>query len=107
MAMAFGAAALIIVGVDFESDLQSVAERAKSDEAFAQNLYGALCNMRWVHAEAEAPYHCTWRAASGLVAELRGCDDWLEYYCTGGEGTVSPDVADALARLGWTPLPWD
>lgn len=97
----------IVELVDFEGDLQSLAERVENDETFAHDLYGALCNTRWVHAGSDVPYSFTWRAASELVADMRGTPDLFEYYCAGGEGAVSEDVAYALERLGWTPLAWD
>jgi hypothetical protein len=34
---------------DLESDLQALADRARRDRAFADELYGALCNADWAH----------------------------------------------------------
>lgn len=31
----------------FEIALRTLSERVRMDDAFAHDLYGALCNMRW------------------------------------------------------------
>jgi hypothetical protein len=49
-------------------------------------------------------YSCSWRYAGGLVADLREQgEDYLDFYCSGGEGRVASDVREALAKLGWEP----
>ena len=93
--------------MSFESDVWTLAERVQNDETFALELYAALCNMRWSHASVEEPASLSWRGAGGTVADLRGMgEDYLAYYWSGNEGTVSDAVADALSSRGWTPLPW-
>jgi hypothetical protein len=97
----------------FHAALDTLAERVRGNDEFAVELYAALCNMRWVHPDADGPASVSWRHAGGVVAGLRAKDDaeranasYLEYYCSGGEGTVSVAVAVALGALGWTPSPW-
>jgi hypothetical protein len=97
----------------FHAALDTLAEGVRGDEEFAVELYAALCNMRWVHAEEDGPVSVSWRHAGGVVAALRAKNDaeranasYLDYYCSGGEGTVSDAVAHALDALGWIPLPW-
>lgn len=93
----------------FEDALDELRACVRADESFARELYGALCNMRWRQAGADDadPVSMSWRAAGATVAQLRhlgGC--YMEYYCSGDEGTVSDRVRDALAELGWEPVPW-
>lgn len=132
---------------NFESDISSLAERARTNDEFAKHLYAALCNVSWkpIGAEHEpecelatgvlnayrakhvrvnfvnnegkleqrppglsctckVSFHCTWRYAGGLVANLRNKnEDYLDFYCSGGEGTVAPEIRKALESLGWEP----
>lgn len=116
---------------DLYEDIQADAEvMAKlQDPRYAQNVYAALCNMRWQPAEvwpvlSEEYWSCSWRSAGGLVADLRGGgEDYMDWYCSGigsglgngdedgskgyvGEGEVTDEIRKDFARLGWTPSPW-
>ena len=88
---------------DLYADLMSstrVAELVR-DRGFAEDLYRALCNIKWLRAGKE--WSCTWRSAGDVVAALRDLgEDHMEFYCSGGEGTVTADVASELGKLGWT-----
>jgi len=92
----------------FEIALRRLSERVNADDMFACELYGALCNMRWRRAGSGGePVSMSWRYAGGVVAHLAcrgGC--YLDYYCSGGEGTVSERVRAALGELGWEPVSW-
>jgi hypothetical protein len=37
----------------FEVALRTLSERVRTDDAFAHELYGALCNMRWRRRDAD------------------------------------------------------
>jgi hypothetical protein len=88
---------------NLEKDLNESAEikeRVK-DDRFANELYAALCNVDWY--KDDISWACSWRYSGGLVADLRDRgEDYLDFYCNGGEGAVSEEVAEALAKLGWT-----
>ena len=89
-----------------EFDLQALSRRLRDDDAFAVEVYCALCNSDWRHADG-TEWHGSWRHSAGLVATLRGRgEDYLDFYCSGirghAEGTISERVAEALAALGWT-----
>ena len=98
------------------------------DKNYAQNIYAALCNMRWQLQDTwtvlnDDYWSCSWRAAGGIVAELRSPDeDYMDYYCSGirggydpddelavgrvPEGTVTDEVRVDLLKLGWVPSEW-
>ncbi len=120
---------------DLERDLQRspvVLEKIKEDR-YAQNLYAAMCNMRWQYLGTEWAltagdlaalaladvWSCSWRYSGGIVAELQGQGDYMSWYCSGigfgvgqklgyvSEGTVTDEIRTDLAGLGWHPVPWD
>jgi hypothetical protein len=87
--------------------LSSLADYMARDEGFAQELYAALCNMRWQRDGMDAPVSMSWRSAGGVVADLVGRGgDYLDFYCSGNEGKVSLRVRGLLGEQGWTPVPW-
>ena len=107
-------------------------EKIKEDR-YAQNIYAALCNMRWQPQDVwpvlkDEYWTCSWRSAGGIVAELQGKGDYLNWYCSGmgglagytedegeqtmldkkyvPESTVTDEVAADLLKLGWVSSPW-
>lgn len=88
---------------NLEHDLAAspeIARRVRSD-VFAQLLYAALCNTEWRQGATGEPWSCSWRAAGGLVAHLRGEGSYLDWYCSGAEGLVDEGVLAAIEGVGW------
>lgn len=76
------------------------------DTTFAHYLYSALCNTDLYYQDDPTPVGCTWRRAGEIVATLRDQnEDYLDYYCSGDEGTVHPEIAEVLATIGWRSVP--
>ena len=91
----------------FENDLYTLKARME-DIKYAKSIYGALCNMRWKKDGSKPLYSCSWRYAGGTVAYIRDVgEDYMDFYCSGGEGLVSDEVKKALGELGWSPVPWE
>ena len=56
----------------------------------------------------EKLYSTTWRGAGGLVAEMRGQgEDYLDYYCDGGEGDFSTEFVTDMEMFGWEPFEYE
>lgn len=124
---------------DLEEDLWNSPEflhKIRTRKDYAQNVYAALCNMRWQPIEVmpilkDEWWTCSWRSAGGLVADFRKCgEDYMDWYCSGmgglnseyegneshedwqartkyvGEGTVTDEICEDFASLGWRPSPW-
>lgn len=124
---------------DLEWDLRStgwIVAKARANEYYAQNIYAALCNMKWQRIDvwpvlADQTWSCSWRSAGGIVADLRGEGDYIDWYCSGmgglnseyegdetdeewkqrtrfvSEGTVTDEIREDLQQLGWAPVPWE
>ncbi len=124
---------------DLEWDLRStdwIVSKARASESYAQNIYAALCNMQWQRIDVwpvlkDETWSCSWRSAGGIVADMRGEGDYIDWYCSGmgginreydgeesdekwqrrtgyvPEGTVTDEIQADFARLGWNPVPWE
>jgi hypothetical protein len=95
--------------------------KVRTGEIYAQNLYAALCNNCFAPQDTWAilknlKWHCTWRYASELIADIREDSSYDNWYCsgTGFSGTdftgfveesfVTPEVQTDLNTIGWLIL---
>lgn len=123
---------------DLEADISStsnIVKKVRESDRYAQNLYAALCNMRWQKTEVvpilkDDLWSCTWRYAGGIIAEIRSCgESYINWYCSGmggigaydylediasmesngyvSEGNVTEEIKEDLKQLGWHPVPWE
>lgn len=88
-----------------------ICSKVLGDTLYATDLYRALCNIQWQKQEVlpmlrNELWSCSWRYAGGIVADIRQEGDYLDWYCSGGEGTVSDEIRADLANLGWAPVHW-
>jgi len=100
-------------------------KKVVDNETYAQNLYAAMCNnvfqpnQVWPRLKDEY-WSCSWRAAGGVVADLRGQGDYIDWYCSGimgvgevdsfrgyvSESTVTDEIRQDLFAIGWTVEPY-
>ena len=104
---------------DLEDDLlesRYIKQKVREDDVYAQNLYAALCNMQWVKDDSVQAWHCSWRYAGSLVAQMNGERDYLDWYLSTtlfskdgyiNEGALKDNIVEDLKLLGWNPLPWE
>jgi len=94
--------------------------KVKTSDVYAQNLYAAMCNNDFQKLEPWAllkgdTWSCSWRRAGGIIADLRGKGDYMDWYCSGiindespkgyvPEGVVTMEIIDDLKTLGWSVL---
>lgn len=98
---------------NLEWDLRTsdqLCAKVKTSDDYARKLYAALCNTDWVRTEIipllrQDPeqdfWSCSWRYAGGIIAHMREEGDYIEWYCSGNEGYIDPEVALDLKELGW------
>lgn len=101
---------------DLEYDLQHsdwIKNKCIHSPVYSQNLYAALCNNRFFYDGKE--WTCSWRYAGGLVSEINGGSDYMDYYCSGisnredfvSEGFVTDEIRLDLMKLGWIVKSYD
>jgi hypothetical protein len=125
---------------NLEFDLRTtdwVLDKVRESRVYAQNLYAAMCNNTFQKQDVwpilkNQRWSCSWRHAGGIVADMRGEGDYVDWYCSGirdttpmeqtewdmltleqqtfhkesqahvGEGTVTDEIREDLGRLAWT-----
>jgi hypothetical protein len=87
-----------------------ILAKVRADEAYAQNLYAAMCNNGFIKLEVipvlkGEEWSCSWRYAGGIVADMRQEGDYIDWYCSGIRDTFHNDAdtkdytEEQLARL--------
>ena len=72
-----------------------ILDKVRGSKSYAQNLYAAMCNMRFVKKDL-FPYlrqdpdkdlvSYSWRYAGGIIADMRQEGDYIDWYCSGMGG---------------------
>jgi hypothetical protein len=86
-----------------------ILAKARASEAYAQNLYAAMCNNTFQRNDvwprlANQIWGCSWRSAGGIVADMRQEGDYIDWYCSGiNNQDVDPEDPTLLtpAQLEW------
>jgi hypothetical protein len=81
---------------NMEYDLRStkwICDKVKASDNYAQNLYAAMCNMRFFkvpdHPKVtwdllqDKMWSASWRHSGGIVADMREQGDYIDWYCSG------------------------
>ena len=113
---------------NLEADIRACAwmlKKVQDRETYAQNLYAAMCNNVFQRNEVwprlkDEYWSCSWRSAGGIVADLLGQGDYMDWYCSGiigvgeadsfhgyvSESTVTDEIRQDLFAIGWTVEPY-
>lgn len=99
-----------------------ILEKVRSNKAYAQNLYAAMCNNSF--EKNGVSWYCSWRYSGGIVANMRQEGDYIDWYCSGirnidydeeankawdgrnyvREEIVTEEIEEDLKKLGWTVI---
>lgn len=92
---------------DFENDLATLfGDKIKTNDDFCESVWSALANVIWRNKDG-SEFSCTFRYAGGLIANIRGQGDYLDWYCCGPYENVSDEISSGLSGLGWTHHSYD
>jgi hypothetical protein len=104
-----------------------ILEKVRTNDAYAQNLYAAMCNNEFTKLEVipilkEETWSCSWRYAGGIIADMQQKGDYIDWYCSGirndgyqddldsvspgqyvSEGLITDEIRADLKELGWIP----
>ena len=124
---------------NMEFDMRSadwMVAKVRESRVYAQNLYAAMCNNDFQQLEVwpilkDDRWSCSWRHAGGIIADMRGKGDYIDWYCSGirnlepvepeewnnwtleqqtrykegeafvGEGMITDEIKSDLKKLGW------
>jgi len=112
-----------------------ILEKVRESDVYAQNLYASMCNRDFIKHDVmpilkNQRWHCSWRYAGGIIADMQEKGDYIDWYCSGirneslteeeleklpldqqamakelaayvGEGVVTDEIREDLFRLGW------
>lgn len=100
--------------------MDALAPIAKRSEEDGEDVYRALCNVAWVDSGVKATtygelpdnlipeegvaFAISWRAAGGMVSAMRGGSDYMEFYCSGNEGSLTDEIVGAMKKIGLRPI---
>lgn len=84
---------------NLEYDLRTtdwILEKVRTSDAYAQNLYAALCNNGFIKLDVlpilkNQEWGCSWRYAGGIVADMLQKGDYIDWYCSGIQGQWSDE----------------
>ena len=105
-----GWSAILTMKYDLANELKSspkIVEKIQKCDKYAQHVYATLCNnvfykLKNLEYDFHAPWQISWRSAGGLVAEIRiNNETYLDWYCSGNEGSVHYEFIDDLNYIGW------
>lgn len=92
---------------NMEYDLRTtdwILQKVRMSDAYAQNLYAAMCNTDFIKNDVwpilkEQRWSCSWRHAGGIVADMKGEGDYIDWYCSGIRGGKTVLTNDEFQEL--------
>jgi hypothetical protein len=88
-------------------DSQRIKNKMRASKDYCKRFYAAMCNTDLYKVGSTGEYGYSWRSAGGLVADILGEGDYLDWYCSGNEGFVDDEIADDLNEVGWVAVPME
>jgi hypothetical protein len=86
-------------------DSDTIKTKMRNSRNYCVRFYATLCNNDLVYGDYTTGY--SWRATGGLIADILGEGDYLNWYCSGGEGNIDDEVQNDLNAIGWKVVPME
>jgi hypothetical protein len=86
-------------------DSAEIKTKMRTSKNYCKRFYSTLCNNELAFGTYETSY--SWRATGGLISEILGEGDYMNWYCSGGEGNIDEEVRADLLAIGWQVIPYD
>lgn len=92
---------------NMEFDMRSadwMVAKVRESRVYAQNLYAAMCNNDFQQLEVwpilkDDRWSASWRHAGGIVADMRGEGDYIDWYCSGIRNSDDELTPEEFANL--------
>ena len=91
--------------MDFKEALKkALGEDMRASPSLCQEVWSALANVVWDYKdESQGSYSCSFRYAGGLISDILGEGDYMDWYCSGPYETVTYKIHSAMLEEGWSP----
>jgi hypothetical protein len=81
-----------------------ICNKVKQDDAYAQNLYAAMCNNDFQKNDMmpilkDQTWSCSWRYAGGIIADMQETGDYIDWYCSGIRNESLDPTEEELASM--------
>lgn len=87
---------------EFENALdRALGDKMRTSRSLCKEVWCALANIDWTHMNGDTAGY-SFRAAGDVVAAVSGIGEYMTWYCSGPDGIVSDEIAQAMAAEGWT-----
>jgi len=91
---------------NMEYDLRStkwICDKAKASEAYAQNIYAAICNNEFIKNDVwpiltDKRWSASWRSAGGIVANMVEKGDYIDWYCSGITNNIGDEEYNDMTK---------
>lgn len=92
-----------------------LARLARSSSDDAEKVWSAMVNVLWVELDSPVADYTAetsgegiawgFREAARLISGWRGEDNYMDWYCCGPQGEVSPEIVSEMEAVGYRPVP--
>jgi hypothetical protein len=80
-----------------------LGERMKTDAALCSRIWSSLANVNWYFIKSSQLIVCgySFRAAGGMIADIRQQGDYMDWYCSGPYQTVDEEFRKIMKKEGF------
>ena len=84
-------------------------EKMRTDESLCKRIWSSLANVEWYYirpseSRGAVSVGYSFRAAGGLIADIRDLGDYMDWYCASPDSTVDEDRKSTRLNSSHIPL---